>query len=411
MVNIETTLVILFSVATAAAIAAKWIDVPYTVALVVAGMLLGSTHLIDPPRLTRELLFAVILPGLVFEAAFNIDVDLFIKNKMAITALAIPGVVVAILLAGMGTAIAISPWEGASALTLQQGLVFGALVAATDPIAVISIFRELKVPARLATLVEGESLMNDGTSIVLLSLLLAAVSGAVTGLGQLVLQFLIVVAGGGMLGYLIGRLASALIAKIDDAVIEITITVITAYGTFALAEQIGISGVIATVVAGMYCGTQRQVSMSRNTWFALRAFWEYLAFALNSVVFLVIGFEVYPTRLIRAWPQILIAFVVVVVARAVVVFGVGALLSRTREAISRPWLSVMTWGGLRGALSMVLALALPFDFANRDLLITLTFGVVLLSILLQGLTMKRLLRLTGITKPRAGKTAGATIVE
>lgn len=402
---------ILFSVATAAAIAAKWIDVPYTVALVVAGMLLGSTHLIDPPRLTRELLFAVILPGLVFEAAFNIDVDLFIKNKMAITALAIPGVVVAILLAGMGTAIAISPWEGASALTLQQGLVFGALVAATDPIAVISIFRELKVPARLATLVEGESLMNDGTSIVLLSLLLAAVSGAVTGLGQLVLQFLIVVAGGGMLGYLIGRLASALIAKIDDAVIEITITVITAYGTFALAEQIGISGVIATVVAGMYCGTQRQVSMSRNTWFALRAFWEYLAFALNSVVFLVIGFEVYPTRLMRAWPQILIAFVVVVVARAVVVFGVGALLSRTREAISRPWLSVMTWGGLRGALSMVLALALPFDFANRDLLITLTFGVVLLSILLQGLTMKRLLRLTGITKPRAGKTAGATIVE
>lgn len=402
MVNIETTLVILFSVATAAAIAAKWINIPYTVALVVAGMLLGLTRLIDPPRLTRELLFAVILPGLVFEAAYNTDVEVFIKNKLAITALAIPGVIVAILLAGMGTALATAPFA-ASKLTLQQGLIFGALVAATDPIAVVSIFRQLKVPHRLATLVEGESLMNDGTSIVLLSLLLSAVSGQISGTQQLAVQFLTVVVGGGMLGYLIGSLASSLISKIDDAVIEITITMITAYGTFALAEQIGVSGVIATVVAGMYCGTQRELSMSRKTRFALGAFWEYMAFALNSVVFLVIGFEVAPTRLLRAWPEILIAFIVVVVARAIVVFGVGGLLARTREAISRPWLAVMTWGGLRGALSMVLALALPFDFPNRRLLITLTFGVVLLSILIQGMTMQRLLRRLGVANADLGR--------
>jgi CPA1 family monovalent cation:H+ antiporter len=395
--HIETTLVILFSVATAAAIAAKWMKVPYTVALVVAGMVLGATHLIEPPRLTRELLFAAILPGLLFEAAFNIDVDIFLKTKIAITALAIPGVIVAILLAGTGTALAISGFAPNTGFTLQQGLVFGALVAATDPIAVVAIFRELHVPARLATLVEGESLINDGTSIVLLSLLLATVAGTVSSTGQLVLQFILIVGGGAFLGFALGTLASRLIAKIDDAVIEITITVITAYGTFALAEQAGVSGVIATVVAAMYCGTHgRSVGMSRKTRFALGAFWEYLAFALNSVIFLLIGFEVSASELFNAWKHILTAFLVVVIARAAVVFAVGGILSRSRERIPTSWLTVMTWGGLRGALSMVLALALPFDFPNRGLLITLTFGVVVLSILVQGLSMQLLLRRVGL---------------
>lgn len=405
--RIETTLVILFSVATAAAIAARLVKVPYTVALVIAGMVLGATQLMDPPRLTHDLLFTVILPGLLFEAAFNMDVDVFLKNRMVITALAIPGVVVAIVLAGSGTALAISGFDAPLRFTLQQGLVFGALVAATDPIAVVAIFRELKVPVRLATLVEGESLMNDGTSIVLLSLLLAAVSGEVTSTGALALKFIIVVGGGGFLGFALGTLASRLIARIDDAVIEITITMITAYGTFALAEQAGVSGVIATVVAGMYCGHHgRNVGMSRKTRFALGSFWEYLAFALNSVVFLLIGFEVSAARLINAWSMIATAFAIVVIARAAVVFAIGAALGRTREKIPRSWLSVMTWGGLRGALSMVLALALPFDFPNRDLLITLTFGVVLLSILLQGMTMKLLLRRVGLIrgKGEAGKS-------
>jgi CPA1 family monovalent cation:H+ antiporter len=127
----------------------------------------------------------------------------------------------------------------------------------------------------------------------------------------------------------------------------------------------------------------------------LGAFWEYLAFALNSIVFLLIGFQVSSTTLLRAWPEILLGFVAVLIARAVVVFGVGALLSRTKEKFPRSWMTVMTWGGLRGALSMVLALSLPVDFPNRELLVTLTFGVVALSILLQGGTMKWLLRKVG----------------
>jgi Na+:H+ antiporter len=395
---IETTLVILFSVATAAAIAARVAKIPYTAVLVIAGIILGAFQLVNPPKLTHELLFGIILPGLIFEASFNIDAKIFLRNKMAITALAIPGVVVAILLAGAGTALAISALWPKRGITLSEGLVFGALVAATDPIAVVAIFRELKVPARLATLVDGESLLNDGTSIVLLSLLLAAVTGVSSGIGSLVLRFILVVGGGGLLGFAAGSIASRLIARIDDAVIEITITVITAYGTFALAEQAGVSGVIATVVAGMYCGEYGwREAMSRTTKIALTAFWDYIAFALNSIVFLLIGFEVSTPALLRAWPEIVLAFAVVVIARAAVVYGVGGLLSRTKERLPLSWLSVMTWGGLRGALSMVLALSLPYGFPNRDLLITLTFGVVVLSILVQGLTMQRLLERVGLT--------------
>jgi monovalent cation:H+ antiporter, CPA1 family len=394
---IETTLIILFSVATAAAITARRLNIPYTALLVIAGMIVGALGAVNPPRLTRDLLFAVFLPGLLFEAAFNLDVGIFLKNKMAISALAIPGVIAAIFLAGTGTALAISGLSTHTGFTLQQGLVFGALVAATDPIAVVAIFKELRVPVRLATLVEGESLLNDGTSIVLLTLLLGVVTGGNLGIGSLVLRFILIVGGGGVLGFVAGAVASRLISRIDDAVIEITITVITAYGTFALAEQIGVSGVIATVVAGMHCGTYAwNEGMSRKTRLAVDAFWEYMAFALNSVVFLLIGFEVSPSGVLAAWPEILLAFVVVVVARAVVVYGVGAILNRTRERIPSSWLAVMTWGGLRGALSMVLALALPFDFPNRELLITLTFGVVLLSILVQGLTMQPLLRRVGL---------------
>jgi monovalent cation:H+ antiporter, CPA1 family len=218
--------------------------------------------------------------------------------------------------------------------------------------------------------------------------------------GHLALQFILIVGGGAFLGFVAGTIASRLIARIDDAMIEITVTVITAYGTFALAEQVGVSGVIATVVSAMICGEYGwREGMSRKTKITLVAFWDYIAFALNSVVFLLIGFEVSASALLHAWPQIFLAFLVVVVARAAVVYGVGALLSRSSEKLPVSWLSVMTWGGLRGALSMVLALSLPYEFPNRDLLITLTFGVVVLSILIQGLTMQRLLRRIGLAEP------------
>ncbi|HXC25688.1 MAG TPA: cation:proton antiporter, partial [Gemmatimonadaceae bacterium] len=166
--SIETTLIILFAIATSVAITVRWFRIPYTVGLVLAGLLLGMWHVVAPPHLTRDLLFAVFLPGLIFEAAFNIDIHAVRSSWMTIGTLAVPGVMLAIALTGLATAAAMHGLDLGSHFSVRDGLVFGAIVAATDPIAVVALFKHLRVPTRLAALIEGESLFNDGTSIVLL---------------------------------------------------------------------------------------------------------------------------------------------------------------------------------------------------------------------------------------------------
>jgi CPA1 family monovalent cation:H+ antiporter len=179
--------------------------------------------------------------------------------------------------------------------------------------------------------------------------------------------------------------------------IEITLTTIAAYGSFVLAEELGLSGVIATVMAGMLCGNYgAHTGMSPTTRIAAQTFWEYLAFALNSVVFLLIGLQVHLQDLLASWAIILAAFITVSLGRGLVILGVTGLLRATRQRMPLSFGVVLAWGGLRGALSMVLALSLPESFAHRSLLITMTFGVVVLSILIQGVTMSPLLRLLGI---------------
>jgi CPA1 family monovalent cation:H+ antiporter len=188
--------------------------------------------------------------------------------------------------------------------------------------------------------------------------------------------------------------------RIEDPMVEITLTTVAAYGSFVVAEQFHFSGVIATVVAGVLCGNYgARTGMSPSTRIAVVSFWEYLAFALNSIVFLLIGFEVKMADLLASWKPIVVAFLAVMVGRALVVSGVSAGLRRTRERIPWSWSAIITWGGLRGGLSMVLVLTLARDFPHRDLLVTMTFGVVILSILINGLTMAPLLRRLGIIQP------------
>jgi CPA1 family monovalent cation:H+ antiporter len=393
----ESTFVLLFAIATAVAIAVRRLPIPYTVALVVVGLGLGMLDVVEAPHLTKELLFAVILPGLIFEAAFNLDAREFWRNRRSIGSLAVPGVVVAIGL----TAAVITPVMSGLELDVgfdwRYGLVFGALIAATDPIAVVALFKRLNVPHRLGTLVEGESLLNDGTSVVVFGLIVAYVSGAVSTPGGLLVQFFAVVGGGAVAGAVVGVAATQITKRIDEPMIEVTLTVIAAYGSFALAEEFHCSGVIATVVAGMLCGSYgRQVGMSPTTRLAVETFWGYAAFALNSIVFLLMGFEVRFGTLVDAWAQIVVAYIAALAGRLGVVAAVVGLLRPTAERLPVKWTAVLTWGGLRGALSMVLALALPTDFPHRQQLVTMTFGVVLLSLLVQGLSMSWLLRRLGI---------------
>ncbi|MEZ4227541.1 MAG: sodium:proton antiporter [Polyangiaceae bacterium] len=396
----EIVFIGLFAVASMVAVAARRFRVPYTVALVVAGLLLGTAHGFEPPHLTKELLYAIFLPGLLFEAAFHLDFKKFWYNKLAIHALAVPGLMVAIGL----TAVILTPVAAGLGLvdhfSIVHGLVFASLIAATDPIAVVGLFKSLGAPKRLAVLVEGESLLNDGTAVVIFSMVLAIANGGAFSASHAASEFVAVVGMGTLIGAGIGYAVSKAIQQVDDAMVEITLTTVAAYGAFALAEQFHYSGVIATVVAGMLCGNYgASTGMSPSTRVAVESFWEYLAFALNSFVFLLLGLEVELASLLRYWQVILIGFLAVSLGRAVVIFGVSGLLRLTRERMPWSWSLVLTWGGLRGALSMVLVLSLRPDFPHRELLVNMTFGVVLISIIMQGLSMGPLLRRLSIVSP------------
>ena len=384
----EHTFIILFAIATAVAIAVSRTRVPYTVALVAVGLAVGSLRIVEPPHLTKDLLFSIFLPGLVFEAAYNMHTRELRESWGTVAALAGPGLLLAIALTALLTVWPLHALGLARDFTWTDGVVFASLVSATDPIAVVSLFRKLGVAPRLTTLVEAESLFNDGTSIVALTLVLAYVGGESTSALALAGRFVLVVCGGGVVGGIIAYVIIRITRHIDDPMIEITLTTIAAYGSFVVAEDLGLSGVIATVVAGMVFGTiARESAFSIDTRTTADVFWRYLAFALNSIVFLLIGFAVRPTMLIAAAGIIAVAYVAVLAARAGVVYGVAAAFGRTRERIPARWAALVTWGGLRGALAMVLALALPASFDHRELLVDMTFGVVVVSLLLQGLTM------------------------
>ena len=398
--HIETTFILLFAVATTVAIAARRFRIPYTAALVIAGLILGGVQGLHAPHLTKELLFAVFLPGLLFEAAFHLEFADFWRDRTAILALAVPGVVVAIALTAVILTWLASTIHFVNGFGWESALVFAALIAATDPIAVVALFKSMGVPRRLAVLVEGESLLNDGTAIVLFTLVLGILAGQQIGVAGLAVEFVKVAGGGAVVGGLVGLAIAQVIRNVDDPMVEITLTTIAAYGAFVAAEQVGFSGVIATVTAGMLCGNYaKRTGMSPSTRVAVETFWEYVAFAFNSIVFLLIGLEVKLGQLIHAWPAILLAYLAVTVGRGAVIASMAGLLYRTHSRIPRGWTTILTWGGLRGGLSMVLVLSLPSDFAWRGLLVTMTFGVVLLSILLNGLTMPLLLRWMGIGHP------------
>ena len=385
----ESLIIELLLVASLVAIAVRRLRVPYTVALVIVGLLL-TTLPHASFSLTPELILALFIPPLIFEAAFHLNFDDLRRNLVHILVLAVPGVLLTVGIVGAALAIGVH-------LSLPVALVFGTLVAATDPVAVVALFRVLRVPKQLAVLVEGESLFNDGTALVLFNLTLAvAISGEFNFLNSLG-DFLRVSIGGIAVGLILGWMISWLISRIDDYLIEITLTTVLAYGAYLLAEQLGFSGVLAVVAAGLVNGNLGTQGMSHTTRIVLFNFWEYMAFLTNSLVFLLIGLQVNIPSLIAAWQPILWAVGAVLVARFLVVYGLTWLVNRFSEPIPLRWQHVLMWGGLRGALSLALALSLPVALGpDRFLLQAMAFGVVLFTLLVQATTMSPLVRWLGI---------------
>ncbi|HEY9679325.1 MAG TPA: sodium:proton antiporter [Drouetiella sp.] len=335
-----------------------------------------------------KLVLLIFLPALLFEASWNLDLQTLKGEWLAITALATVGVILC-----MFAVAGIMLWAGG--VSLASALLFGAMISATDPVSVIALFRQLGIDKRLTMILEGESLFNDGTAVVLFQLMLAsAISGAAVSPLGAVKDFAMVVIGGGLIGLLVGFVTSRLTKAIDDHLLEITLTMVTAYGSYLVAGYLHVSSIIAVVVAGIVVGNFGSRSgMSESTRFAVNSFWEYAAFFVNSLLFLLIGLEVQVPVMLKYGSLIGLGVLAVFAARLLVVYGICPFVSTKALPIPMKWRHLMFWGGLRGALVMALALSLPLNFAERDAIINTAFGVVLFTLLVPGLTMEPLLRL------------------
>lgn len=385
ILEVEIIVLEILLVASVVAIVGRRIRIPYTVALVLAGVVLSLRAPTDI-QINPDLILALLVPPLVFEAAFHLDFKDLRDNLSTILLLAILGVVV-------NVALVTGVLSLSTEVELTTALVFGSIIAATDPVAVVAIFRKLGAPRRLEVLLEGESLMNDGTAIVIYSLVLSALETQQFSLLDGLFDFVLVAGGGISVGMILGWMVSRLISRVDDHLVETSLTTVLAFGAYLVAEELHVSGVLAVVAAGVVNGNIGPSGMSPTTKVAVFNFWEYAAFLANSAIFLMIGFQTDIPAMVTHWRAIVWAIVAVLVGRAVVIYGLARL---GREIPSR-WRHILFWGGLRGGIGLALALGLPAALGpDKDLEIALTFGVVLFSILVQGTSMNFLFRRLGI---------------
>jgi len=359
--------------------------VPYTTGLVLIGLVLAFFGQQDI-NVSPQLILGLLVPPLIYEAAFQVKAKDLLRDLAPILSLAIPGVLLTTFLVG-----GVLYWG--TNFSLVTALLFGSLIAATDPIAVVALFRSLGVPKRLQLLIEGESLFNDGTAIVIFNLM---VTIAVTGYFNLtdsILNFFLVAGGGFIIGIVLGLLISFAISMIDNPLIETTLTSVLAFGSYIVAEQFHVSGVLAVVAAGIVSGNLGPSRMSPTTRILTFNFWEYAAFLANSFVFLLIGLQIDLNILISDWSVILWAILAVLVARAASIYG----LSWIGSGIPLRYKHILYWGGLRGAISLALALSLPASLGDQRAIIqSMAFGVVLFTLLFQGSTMKPLINRMGL---------------
>lgn len=391
---------LLLAAAVLVGLLAQRINIPVTVVLALAGMLvvqlapgLAIAEMVAGVGL-KELLVNLFLPILVFEAALGLSTREFMRNLLAISALATVALVISAALVGVGLHYVLG-------MPILIALLFGALISATDPVAVVAVFRDLGVPKRLLTLVEGESLLNDGVAIVLYEILLAGALGAALTVGGVSLEFLGVCVGGIAIGAVIGTLA-VLLMPVLHRLPAAAMSVAVAYGSFVLADGIiGASGVMATVAAGIAMGGMMESRAGQPVRDLLRELWESLGFIANALLFLLIGLAL-DYELIRAnLAAIGIGIAAVLIARPLAVIPLVTLLERAAHIpkVGQRNSAVVVWGGLRGGVALALALALPLELAQRDQIIAMTGGVVLATLLVNATTISFVVHFLGLDKP------------
>lgn len=387
--RLETFLLVL-AVGTGVAIAAKRVSIPYNVALVVIGLFLVFVDVLPHASMDPDVILLLFLPLLVFEGALFADATSMRRASRPILALAIPGVVISLL----GTA-AVAAWE--LRLPFSTALLLGALLSITDTVSVLLAFRSVRVPHRLAAIMEGESLFNDGTALVLVSLTTTIVARGVFDLSVTLRELFTAIFGGAAFGLASGAAGSALLRRTPDHLTAILTSLVLVLGTAAIAEEAHASPVIAVVVAGVYVGSTARRALEPSRVLALLGFWETTGFVINVLLFLRVGMQLDPHMLVAEATSILLALVALHVGRAVAVYGCCfALKWISRDAVPPRWQHVMVAGNIKGALSMAAVLALPHDMPYRNRLVAIVFGTTFVTLVTQALPLRRLITLLGV---------------
>ncbi len=402
-------LTLLLAVALATALAARALRFPYTLALALVGLVIGVFVTLPELQLTPDVILFIFLPILLFEGAWNIEISKLLANWLLVLLLAVPGLLIAVAITAFGL-------HFGAGLSWLIALLVAAIISPTDPIAVIALMRQLGMSSRLRTIIEGESLFNDGvgaaTFVVTLDLLAITLAPSFTGFsrdmaGAEARAAIWLFAGGVLIGGVVGWLVSRLLRLVEDRLIETSVTFIVAYGVYLVADLLGASGILAVVTAGLILGSYgRRVGLSDLSHEAVDNAWEFLSYVATSLLFLLLGVQLSHVAL-AALPIIAWATAGLIVGRAVIVYGMTGLHNAIARAVSRwraharargrprptppSWNPILLLSGLRGALSITLALSLPAYTPGLRQIQDAVYGVTLVTLLGQGVALRFLL--------------------
>ncbi|KAB8330806.1 sodium:proton antiporter [Scytonema tolypothrichoides VB-61278] len=389
--ELVTVSIILLLLATGVALLTRRLRVPYVTGLVLAGLpiteLFSRRIGLDP-----TLVLNLFLPILIFDAGINTDISRLRSTFKPIALLAGPGAV-------FSSAIIAVVLKFGLGLTWIPALFVGAILANTDTVSMIAVFKEIPVPSRLSTIVEGETLFNDAAALVSFNLILQIYSTGSLTLLQGIQQLLFIALGGCLVGLVLGYLSIPIFTRLDDPLSSLLLTVAVALGTFQAGQFLGVSGAVAVVVAGLIFGNfGLSGNTSASSRITLLSFWEYASFTVNTFIFLLIGVEINPITLWRTLPAILLAVLAYQVGRVLTVYPLLAILRWFDRPIPLRWQHLLFLGNIKGSLSMALALSLPTTLPGRESLITIVFGSVLVSLVGQGLSLPWLVKRLKLSK-------------
>ncbi|MDQ2902291.1 MAG: sodium:proton antiporter [Ktedonobacteraceae bacterium] len=411
IVSVVRTFIILLLIALVVIIVARRLAIPYTLGLVIVGLAISLFVNLQGVRLTPDLVLFVFLPALLFEGAFASSVRHLREHWLPVLTFAIPGVLLTLIIIAL-------PFHFLIGLDWATALLLGAILAPTDPIAVLGLFRQLKASPDLSAIIEGESLFNDGVAGSLYQIFLALIVASAQGHAETgavlwfhgIGTFLLEAGGGCVVGLLCSFLVSRALKFVDEPLFETIVTIVTAYGSYLLADALHVSGIIAVVVAGLVIGSYgRSIGLSEQTREIVDAFWSVLGFLANALIFLLVGLELNPVKFLTfpGLNSILanagLAICAVLIARLLMVYLLPRAWTSVKVRSLPLWRVTLFWSGLRGALSLALVLALPLEVPKREVLLISTYAVILFTLLVQGLSIRVIIQQASVRTPEVSQ--------